>query len=29
MKNPDTQTVLSQMEKEDFFTFLGAYSEVF
>ena len=25
----DTQTVLSQLEKEDFFTFLGAYSEVF
>lgn len=27
--NPDTQTVLSQLEKEGFFTFLGAYSEVF
>lgn len=27
--NPDTQTVLSQLEKEEFFTFLGAYSEVF
>ena len=27
--DPDTQTVLSQLEKEDFFTFLGAYSEVF
>lgn len=27
--NKDTQTVLSQLEKEDFFTFLGAYSEVF
>ena len=26
---PKTQTVLSQLEKEDFFTFLGAYSEVF
>ena len=25
----DTQTVLSQLEKESFFTFLGAYSEVF
>ena len=25
----DTQTVLSQLEKEDFFTFLGAYQEVF
>jgi len=24
----DVQTVLSQLEKEDFFTFLGAYSEV-
>ena len=29
VKNPDTQTILSQLEKEDFFTFLGAYSEVF
>ena len=29
VRNPDTQTVLSQLEKEDFFTFLGAYSEVF
>lgn len=29
VKNPDTQTVLTQLEKEDFFTFLGAYSEVF
>ena len=27
--NKDTQTILSQLEKEDFFTFLGAYSEVF
>ena len=27
--NPDTQTVLSQLEKEEFFTFLGAYGEVF
>ena len=26
--SPDTQTILSQLEKEDFFTFLGAYSEV-
>ena len=25
----DTQTVLSQLEKEEFFTFLGAYQEVF
>ena len=25
----DVQTVLSQLEKEGFFTFLGAYSEVF
>lgn len=25
----DTQTILSQLEKEEFFTFLGAYSEVF
>ena len=29
VKNPDTQTILSQLEKEVFFTFLGAYSEVF
>lgn len=29
VRNPDTQAVLSQLEKEDFFTFLGAYSEVF
>lgn len=29
VRNPDTQTVLSQLEKEDFFTFLGAYGEVF
>ena len=29
VKNPDTQTVLTQLEKEDFFTFLGAYCEVF
>ena len=29
VKSKDTQTVLSQLEKEDFFTFLGAYSEVF
>ena len=27
--SPDTQKILSQLEKEDFFTFLGAYSEVF
>lgn len=27
--NKDTQTVLRQLEKEEFFTFLGAYSEVF
>lgn len=27
--NKDTQTILSQLEKEEFFTFLGAYSEVF
>jgi len=29
VKSKDTQTVLSQLEKENFFTFLGAYSEVF
>ena len=29
VKSGDTQTILSQLEKEDFFTFLGAYSEVF
>ena len=29
VRNPDTQTILSQLENEDFFTFLGAYSEVF
>lgn len=29
VRNPDTLTVLSQLEKEDFFTFLGAYNEVF
>ncbi|MBD5162931.1 MAG: bifunctional chorismate mutase/prephenate dehydratase [Oscillibacter sp.] len=29
VRGADTQTVLSQLEKEDFFTFLGAYSEVF
>lgn len=29
VKNPDTLTILSQLEKEPFFTFLGAYSEVF
>ena len=29
VKSHDTQTILSQLEKEDFFTFLGAYSEVF
>ena len=29
VRSKDTQTVLSQLEKEDFFTFLGAYSEVF
>ena len=29
VKSKDTQTVLSQLEKEEFFTFLGAYSEVF
>jgi len=28
VKNRDTQNILSQLEKEDFFTFLGAYSEV-
>ena len=28
VRSQDTQTVLSQLEKEDFFTFLGAYSEV-
>ncbi len=26
--SPDTQKILSQLEKEDFFTFLGAYREV-
>ncbi len=29
VRSSDTQTILSQLEKEDFFTFLGAYSEVF
>ena len=29
VRSQDTQTILSQLEKEDFFTFLGAYSEVF
>ena len=29
VRSADTQTILSQLEKEDFFTFLGAYSEVF
>lgn len=29
VRSRDTQTILSQLEKEDFFTFLGAYSEVF
>lgn len=29
VQDPDTQTVLSQLEKEEFFTFLGAYGEVF
>mgnify|MGYP002553595226 FL=1 len=29
VKSKDTQTILSQLEKEEFFTFLGAYSEVF
>ena len=29
VRSHDTQTILSQLEKEDFFTFLGAYSEVF
>lgn len=28
VKSQDTQTILRQLEKEDFFTFLGAYSEV-
>ena len=28
VRSEDTQTILSQLEKEDFFTFLGAYSEV-
>ena len=28
VRSQDTQTILSQLEKEDFFTFLGAYSEV-
>ena len=29
VRSRDTLTILSQLEKEDFFTFLGAYSEVF
>ncbi len=29
VRSADTRTVLSQLEKEAFFTFLGAYSEVF
>ena len=29
VRNADTLAVLSQLEQEDFFTFLGAYSEVF
>jgi len=29
VKNHDTLTILRQLEKEGFFTFLGAYSEVF
>ena len=29
VRSADTLTVLSQLEGEDFFTFLGAYSEVF
>ena len=29
VKNQDTLTILRQLEKEGFFTFLGAYSEVF
>ncbi len=29
VRSEETQAVLSQLEKEDFFTFLGAYSEVF
>ena len=29
VRSEDTQAILSQLEKEDFFTFLGAYSEVF
>ena len=29
VRGKDTLAVLSQLEKEDFFTFLGAYSEVF
>ena len=28
VRNQDTLAILSQLEKEDFFTFLGAYSEV-
>ena len=29
VRDEDTQAVLSQLEKEEFFTFLGAYSEIF
>ena len=29
VRDEETQAVLSQLEKEEFFTFLGAYSEVF
>lgn len=29
VRSADTQAILSQLEKEPFFTFLGAYSEVF
>ena len=29
VRNADTQAILGQLEKEPFFTFLGAYSEVF
>ena len=29
INSPEVQTILSQLERENFFTFLGAYSEVF
>ena len=29
VRSADTQAVLSQLEKDEFFTFLGAYSEIF